>query len=75
MLAPRRDAASQDCRPNLRSVAAITKLGTNPAWGVRIARYSLAPKQIPPTTTTPGEGPVPPSTLTPPQPSHAPTPT
>jgi hypothetical protein len=53
----------------------LYQLRSNPAWGVRIARYSLALKQIPPTTTTPGEGPVPPSTLTPPPPSHAPTPT
>jgi hypothetical protein len=51
----------------------LYQLRTDRATGVSIARYSLAPKPNPPTTTIPGQGPVPPST--PPPASHAPTPT
>ena len=54
----------------------LYQLRTNPAWGARIARFSLQPpKPTPPTTSTPAGGVVPPSTVTPPPATKAPAPT
>ncbi|HZD67518.1 MAG TPA: hypothetical protein VFA45_00915 [Actinomycetes bacterium] len=53
----------------------LYQLRANPAWGVRIARFSLQPpKPTPPTTSTPAGGVVPPSTVTPPPATKAPAP-
>lgn len=54
----------------------LYQLRTNPAWGVRITRFSLQPpKSTPPTPSTPAGGVVPPSTVTPPPATSAPAPT
>jgi hypothetical protein len=53
----------------------LYQLRINPAWGVRIARFSLQPpKPTPPATSTPAGGVVPPSTVTPPPATKAPAP-
>jgi hypothetical protein len=53
----------------------LYQLRTDRTTGVSIARYSLDPKPVPPTTVTPGGGTVPPSTVTPPPATKAPAPT
>jgi hypothetical protein len=53
----------------------LYQLRSDRKTGVRIARYSLDPKPAPPTTVTPGGGPVPPSTVTSPPSTKVPAPT